>query len=160
MSRFRLLLGVVVAGLLLTVSPSSQAAPVEQPTRQIAQAQSVQLQAAKGCGDWRSAVATIGKWSRAYKSDCAVLGSKGWRVGYSWVISPTSESRICVQGRGYVLRDGIRRAKWFGLGCGTDNSYCTTGPRCSVPWGKAAALPAVRAKAQPGFLGAGFRWRH
>jgi hypothetical protein len=139
----RIGLAIAIGALLATASPAAAATHGDGPVARAA-----------GCGDWTGAVAGWGRWLKS-KSDCAVFGSPGWRVGYAWATQPGTNTRICVQALGYVKRKTGpgRRAKWFSMGCGTSGSG-------TVPWGNTAAVPTVRAKTQLGFLGGLYRWRH
>ena len=135
------------AGLVLGSNQSASAARVDHTVgKSVAER--------VDCGRWRNAVATFGGWSRPYQSDCAVIGgSPSYRKGYAWAIQAGTNTRICVQARGYVVEDHHVYPRWFGMGCGTAGSG-------TVPWGQGAGIPAVRAKIQPGFLGGLYRWRH
>jgi hypothetical protein len=114
------------------------------------------------CDDFHTASAFVGGW-RVSTSPCAIFGSPGRRVGYNWSVSPISEGVICVQGLGYRFSAQTHRrvAKWYPLGCGKNNDYCTSPTNCTYPWGNATAYPKVRAKVMPGtLLGAVYQWKH
>jgi hypothetical protein len=149
---------VTLVALLSSLGGAAQAAPpAGAPQENAVQVSTADAEpgrvAARGCFDWHSAVAGYFGWSRAYPSTCAVFGRPGLRVGYAWAVPLFSNGRVCVQARGYKLIDGVRKARWFGMGCGTSGSG-------TVPWGNVAATPAVRGKVQLGFLGGAFSWRH
>jgi hypothetical protein len=106
----------------------------------------------RACNDWNNADAGIGRWVTS-KSECTVLGNPGTRVLYVWGAQRTFGAGICVEGWGFANQDGRRVGKWFPLGCGA-------GGVRDVPWGVSAAMPKVRAKAQPGSSGTDYRWRY
>jgi hypothetical protein len=65
-----------------------------------------------------------------------------------------------VEGRGYFWNhEKQKKGKvWRSLGCGTSGSGTVTWKgKGDIP---VTALPQVRAKVQPGFLGGAYRWRH
>ena len=168
-SHLRRRVGVLLAavGLVaLVMTPSAPARAVaERPVGAASLAQ-------KGCDQWRSAVAGYTKWAKS-KSSCSYVGPKSTpakpaKKGFAWSIPPGSNGRICVQAKGYSWDKKAKKtvAKWYSMGCGTSGSG-------SVPWtgwlvtyqGKSSylagtAMPEVRAKVQPGFLGGAYAWRH
>ena len=131
---------LTITGVLFTATSATASANLRAPS-------------IRGCGDWTGAVAGIGRWLKS-ESDCAVFGTRGTRVGYSWAIQPGTNTRICVEALGFtgvIPAPAVRH--WYPMGCGTSGHG-------TVPWGQRAALPTVRAKTQLGFLGGLYRWRH
>jgi hypothetical protein len=111
------------------------------------------MAAAVTCGGTVVAPLT-GSWSGASKSNCAVFGSPGYYLSYSWSRSPTTETLGCVQGQSHTFDDhGDPITVWKSLGCGIHGG-------ASVFWGNVLAYPRVRAKTEQipaGFVAA---WRH
>ncbi|MFJ9315672.1 hypothetical protein ACIRN4_15895 [Pimelobacter simplex] len=165
--RVAVLVGAFGLALLL-MAPSARASVAAEPT-----ASPAPVPQRVDCDKWRSAVAGLTKWAKSKsKSTCSYMSaqspvSKPAFKGFAWSIPPGSNGRICVQARGYGWDNKAKKTtvKWYSLGCGTSGSG-------KVPWhsaritykgkayyGGAAAMPEVRAKVQPGFLGAAYAWR-
>lgn len=131
--------------VMATVLPSNLASAQSQPPER----------GGASC-DWQGAVAGYSDWAVS-NGNCSFT-SNTFRY-YEWTIPPGSNGRICVQARGWKYDSTQKKnvVVWTGLGCGTSGG-------ANVPWCKGAPNPCigmtkVRAKVQPGFLGAAYNWR-
>lgn len=128
--------------------------------------------AARGtCDGWQSAVAGLTTWATS-RDKCPFTGrvstpAKPEFAKYTWTIPPGSNGRICVEGQGWYWNAKKKKsvAKWVSLGCGTSGGgtvrwvggrYVLKG---KVYYHSLMGYPKVRAKVQPGFLGAAYAWK-
>lgn len=123
------------------------------------------------CDGWQSAVAGVTGWATS-RDKCPFTGrvstpANPEKAKYTWTIPPGSNGRICVEGQGWYWNAAKKKsvAKWVSLGCGTSGGGTVNwvGSRYVLK-GKAyynstMGYPKVRAKVQPGFLGAAYAWK-
>lgn len=81
-------------------------------------------------------------------STCAVFGSPGLKMKYTWNATGRPTPVGCVAGEGH---DDVGRVKWLSAGCGTSG-------RTTIPWGNNLAKP--RLKASSGNLLFAGGWSH
>ncbi|MDV6014022.1 hypothetical protein [Haloechinothrix sp. LS1_15] len=145
------MVGVMVVGTAVTAGTASaaestsdtasvtQSASAEVPHLQTSRSDDADADAQQ-CPGGGSVWAPPGyRWGRA-QSSCAVLGSPGHEVTYTWWTRGDVDA--CVGVRYYSNGED----RWWGTGCGSFR-------RVSVPWGNNADYPAIRATSGAGVLG-------
>jgi hypothetical protein len=109
--------------------------------------------AAISCG--ASMVAPAGgAWYGPFMSNCAMFGSPGWQVAYTFSTDPVSSGVGCYQARGYSYSVVQNKDIEFyeDLGC-QDGSYL-------VDWGNVLSTPAAKAKSGTLIIGWAGRFSH
>ncbi len=129
----------------VTIDPSITAAtPIVYPDGNPVPGQSAAnvMLAAAGC-------APIKFVKGVSTSPCAVLGSPGLRMTYTWNANQDSPPVLgCVAGEGH---DDVGRLKWLSAGCGASG-------RMTIPWGNNLAKPRIKATSGSDVFGGG--WSH
>lgn len=89
-----------------------------------------------------------GSYGPVSQATCSLSGSPGARAGYTWQVSPHSNSTACSSGLGY---NAANSPVYFGVGCGSSGSG-------NVTWGNVLGYQKLKAYATGLLTGAQIAW--